>query len=124
MKDSSGDEVQLNYALHLMDIVVLLYHVHKGSKESDVGFEDADRTLQELTKLLCQRRVTVKKSALESALWSCNLMNERKKFWHPEGKSFKAYLAKILRPYGSEFDHFYNWILESKENGKEAKAKT
>lgn len=93
--------------LSLYNLMILLYHVHKGAKTKDVGFEDANHSIRSLTKVL-NHEVVVKKSEVESALWSCNLMAEQDLFWHPMGYDFD-YFAKVALK-GKEFNKKYNWI--------------
>lgn len=94
----------------LMDLVILLGNVYRGLVEPLVGFEDADRTVAELT-LELNRKTQVGRTALESALWSCNLLNEQGKFWHPKGVDFETFLKKICQ--GEGFNKSYNYFSET-----------
>lgn len=107
------------YRISLLDAVVLLYHVHRGAQHPEVGFEDADKTLKQLTKSLAQFRYTITESSLESALWSCNLMDEVGEFWSPQGLSFKDWTNRLLSEQGADFDHFYN-VIDERKNGTKA----
>lgn len=106
---------QPTFRIALIDLVTLLYNVHRGAQdEEQVGFEDCERTLQQLTKDLSPVRARVDRSALESGLWSCNLMDEVGEFWSPKDESFDRFLNRVLR-YASpqerlEFDKFFNLI--------------
>jgi len=107
---------QTRFRISLLDAVVLLYHVHRGAKTEGVGFEDCDRTLEYLTRSLAQFKYTVSQSALESALWSCNLMDEQGEFWCPEGKSFDDWIKNFtVNDY--KYDKFYNVMEERKKRG-------
>jgi len=103
------DKEEETITLSLYNLMILLYHVHKGTTTEGVGFEDAAESLRSLTKIL-NRDVTVKKSAIESALWSCNLMDEEKKFWHPKSYEFKYFVKVLLR--GKGFSRKYNWVKD------------
>lgn len=105
----------LNYALNLLDLTVLLYHIHRGAQHSEVGFEDADKTLKQLSNALQVKRATIPREVFESALWSCNLLDEVGEFWHPRGTPFKRWVKRMLKPYNSEFNQFYNWIEDGKK---------
>ena len=94
--------------LNLLDIAVLLYHVHKGASDDNVGFEDARNTLDSLSKQLCRKKVYVSTAALESALWSCNLLDELGRFDDIRGRSFDEFLHDLIP--GEKFDRFYNTI--------------
>lgn len=113
---SKTSEAPKTYAVSLLDLAVLLLHVHKGAEHPEVGFEDADRSIEELTKLLQVRKVEVQREALESALWSCNLMDEEQVFWSPKKESFILFAARLLNNSGHygdgtlTFDRQYNNI--------------
>lgn len=98
--------------VRLLDIVTLLHNVHAGSRHKEVGFEDALETLDSLTKKLSRKKFLIDPSILESALWSCNLMDENKEFWDAQGRTFDEFLKALL---GSDkFDKFFN-MIERKE---------
>ncbi len=88
----------------LLDLLTLLYHVHEGALAPEVGFLDANNTIQSLTKKL-NRETWIENSTLESALWSCNLMNEVEKFRDYKGRSFDDLLKSILGK--DEYDRFF-----------------
>lgn len=75
----------------------------------EVGFEDANQTIEALCAKL-NMKVTVRESDVESALWSCNLLSEKRRFWHPKGLTFDEFLSKLLP--GASFDKMYNVIKE------------
>ena len=98
----------------LLDLAVLLVNIHKGAEDKGVGFEDAENTLLTLTKKLeGLRGIPLKSTLLEGALWSCNLLDERGKFWHPQGKSFEDYVKTLTRR-GEMFDRRYNYFKEKR----------
>lgn len=99
--------------LSLMDIVTLLHNVHEGARTADVGFEDAMESLGSLTQKLDKQKVWVDPSVLESALWSCNLMNDKKRFWDTRGRSFDDFVKRVLE--GGSFDKFFN-LTEREED--------
>jgi hypothetical protein len=104
------------FRLSLLDAVVLLYHIHRGVTTEGVGFEDANKTLQQLTRSLSQFKYTVTEQTLESALWSCNLMDEQGEWWSPEGDDFDTWLKRFLADQHLSFDKFYNVLIERKKN--------
>ncbi len=91
----------------MYDAAILLQNVLAGAKCDAVGFEDANRTLESLRREL-DRKWSYAPALLESALWSCNLLNERGEFYHPDGKSFADFLKDVLP--GEQFDLTYNVI--------------
>ncbi len=100
--------------LSVLDIATLLVHVHRGAQlEEKVGFEDCESTLHELTKKLAPFRLSIDRVPLESALWSCNLMDEVGEWWSPTGESFDTFVARIAKGYA--FDKFFN-LLKKKES--------
>jgi hypothetical protein len=101
------------FRLNLFDLLVLLHNVLEGAQDSEVGYEDAEYTLKQLVKKLSRRTYPVRRATLESALWSCNLMDEAGTFWHPEGMSFDDYCKKSLRDrLGVRFDKCYNLLAK------------
>ena len=105
----------LFYSPSLLDVATLLVHVRWGAQDDEVGFEDADRTLDQMTRTLNKKTVSLRKEVLESALWSCNLLNEKGQFWSPLDETFQEFINRLLKPHGSEFDEFYNWINDPRE---------
>ena len=91
----------------LLSLAILLYHVHRGAQHDQVGFEDAQETLDTLTRKL-SRRVPVDPAVLESALWSANLMDEQGQWWHPRGLTFEQFVKGMLP--GMKFDRTYNTL--------------
>ena len=99
-----------SYEVSLLDLLTLLYHVREGAMTPEVGFLDANNTIEALTKKL-NRKTWVSQEALESALWSCNLMDEVDKFHDYSGRNFEQFLKSLL---GSEtYDRFFCLIEDS-----------
>lgn len=92
--------------VRLSDLMVLVLNVKAGAKDRQVGFEDASYTLRSLLQNL-DHEVTVKTDVLESALWSCNLLNELGRFQHPDDISFSEFLTRLNI---KNFDKKYNLI--------------
>jgi hypothetical protein len=93
--------------IRMLDVVVLLYHVYQGLKDDDVGYEDAEDTLALMTRRLSPiYRMDPK--ILESALWSCNLLNEKGKWWHPNDRTFDEFIRDVLGE--DSFNKTYNVI--------------
>lgn len=106
--------------LSLLDVVVLLYHVYRGSQVEEVGFEDCERTMEEIVKQLNRKTVYINKEVVESALWSTNLMNEIGKFWEPTDLEFNDFVERLvsLESAPIRFDDFFNLLIikESKKS--------
>jgi len=98
--------------LRLLDVAVLLFNVHKGATDAEVGFEDCRETLDTFTRKL-NKYMFVDPMLLESALWSCNLLDEHGRFWHPQGLTFEEFLKKVVRR--GKFNRTYN-VIENEEN--------
>lgn len=96
--------------VRLLDLAILLLHVHRGAKDKRVGFEDARETLDSLTQRL-NKRVLVDPTLIESALWSANLLDELGEFEHPKGMSFDEFARKLCAP--DSFNRSYN-VIEKK----------
>lgn len=91
------------------DMVVLMHHV----LYSEDAENDADRMVEELAMHLDHYKGYVGKGVFESALYCCNMENERGNFWHPLGMKFDAFLERVI-PLGQRFDKYYNVILVEK----------
>jgi hypothetical protein len=94
--------------VRLIDVLILIHHIMHGAREDRVGFEDANRTLAQVLGHL-NKKVSIDPAVLESALWSCNLMDEIGKWWHPEEVPFKKWVKRLLGK-GRRFNFVYNWI--------------
>lgn len=90
---------------------MLLYNVYKGSTTETVGFEDARDTLQTFMQRLNESAIKMTVDDVESALSSCNFLDEQGKFWHPTHLSFEGFVAR-LAPKGQKFDKTYNYFIE------------
>lgn len=101
-----NEEGQKTYRITGLDALVLLVHIIQGAKHPEVGFEDTNHTRGQLRHALdCE--IVVTEDVLESALWSCNLMDETKAFWHPDGLSFEEFVKGLS---SQDFDRFYNYF--------------
>jgi len=95
----------------VLEAVVLLTNMFNGAKHKNVGFEDSNNTMDDFITRLGKRRMWIEESMLESALWSCNLMDENQKFWHPKGYTFDQFVQGALPPQ-VRFNKKYNFIEE------------
>lgn len=93
--------------------VVLMHHI----LHSDDADNDADRTVREMIDEMDASRGTISKALLESALYCCNMEEEKGRFWHPLDWSFQKFLNDLL-PYDLHFDRYYNQIYEKKKTTK------
>lgn len=98
-----------------LDLVILLDNLCRGAADPEVGFEDCEQTLAEITSKL-HWLTRLKKHDLESALWVCNLLSEKKTFWHPRGYTFDQWTRLLLK--GDSFDKDYNLIIDRPKNPK------
>lgn len=118
-KAPTGEPLSLR--ISLLDLSTLLYHVHLGAqKKETVGFEDAGRTLKQLTDELAPSKVLIPLDSIESALWSANLLSEQGQFWSPHGETFDDFIKRLLRfathDAKLEFDKFYCRIKTRQPN--------
>lgn len=93
--------------------VILMHHIIK----CDDAENDADRTVKELMDELDFNKGRISKSCMESALYCCNMEDEKGKFWHPLGWSFQKFLNESLA-YDLAFDRYYNLIHEKRAKEK------
>jgi hypothetical protein len=94
--------------VRLRDMAVMLEHVRRGATDDNVGFEDANRTLEAMLAQL-DKKILLDPSIIESALWSCNMFAERGKFRHPEGRTIDEFIKDVLG--GEKFDKTYHLIV-------------
>ena len=99
---------QRGVKVSLLDIMILLHNICAAADRKDIGFEDANHTLNTLT-LSLGAKMMVELADVESALWSCNLLAEKKHFWHPSGLDFKIFVQQLLGP-NHKFNTKYNWV--------------
>lgn len=98
------------YPISPMEALVLLHHViHSEDTEND-----ADRTVKEIASEIDSFDGYLSKGVLESALYACNMEEERKKFWHPFNFSFDKFVSELL-PMRQKFNKYYNVIYDEKE---------
>lgn len=102
-------KIKKNVTVSLYDVAVMLANVHRALHDPLVGYEDAEKTLTEF-ELSMRRHESFPKEAIESALWSCNLLNEKGAFFHPRGYSFDDFIRKVLPK--NDFDPVFNIIEE------------
>lgn len=99
-----------------LQAVVLLHHVvHCADAEND-----ADRTVKEIIHEIDEYPGHITKGVLESALYCCNMENEKGKFWHPLGHNFDRFLNGLLNKH-LHYDKYYCVIYE-KKNGQKKEA--
>ncbi len=100
----------LRYPVSPLEAIVLLHHViHSEDAEND-----ADRTVMEIIAEIDSFDGYLSKGVLESALYCCNIENEKKEFWHPLNFSFEKFLKGIV-PKKQKFNSYYNVLLEDKD---------
>lgn len=99
---------RIGVKVKLFDLMILMFNMYRGLETKSVGFEDANNTIGTLTYGL-GGKIQVELDDVESALWSCNLLDEKDKFWHPHKLSFDDFVQGIMGP-GFKFNKKYNWI--------------
>jgi hypothetical protein len=97
-------------SISTLDAAILLYHLTRGAQIKEIGFEDIDHTMEELQDRL-SGEILVPVAAVESCLWSANLMNEVGAYWHPTNKSFDEFVANLVGP-NKKFHRIYNLITD------------
>jgi len=93
----------------VLDLVVFFENVRRGAEHSEVGFADANETLQTMCAKL-NKVVQYPEDLVESALWSCNMMHEAGIFWHPADRTFNQWIADLQDVGKFQFDSDYNLI--------------
>jgi hypothetical protein len=93
-----------------LDALVLLHHIVRCEDASN----DAERTVHDLIMAFESYKGWLPKAVLESALYCCNMEDERGNFWHPLGKQFDGWVRTVV-PWDLHFDKYYNVIYEKKD---------
>jgi hypothetical protein len=112
-----GGPVRTRFPISPLESVVLLQNVIQCEDAEN----DTDRTVEEIINEIDSLDGMITKSLLESALYCCNMEDERKKFWHPHNWDLKRFVKELLPPKYS-FDFYYHRI-EEKEYGSNAKTR-
>lgn len=86
-------------------------NMHKGNQDQEIGFEDALRTVDEVNRYL-QKFTKVDAALIESMLWSCTMMHEREKFWHPQNLKFEDFIKQLEKHMGVKVSTKYNFIKD------------
>lgn len=97
------------------DLTTLIFNLWRGAADKNVGWEDAARTLDDISYNLDFYSVQ-KVDVLESALWSCNLLHEQGKFWDIKNRSFDEFVKVILPEFN--FDKDYNFLTKKERKNK------
>ncbi len=97
----------LSTTLSLREAMILLCNIYRAKQDAEIGFEHAVKTIEELCAPLEAHKVELTVTDIESALWSCQLLDEKGEFWHPFGRSFDEFLKDISE---EKFNKFYCWF--------------
>lgn len=91
-----------NYlSVNIYDLAVLLHNTWLAARDPDVGHEDCRMTAQEFFGRM-GRAQPVLKDDLEHMLWASQLLDEKKRFWHPRHKSVAEFARSAFPKH--EFD--------------------
>ena len=101
----------MELTLSAYEVSVLMYSLKKAASDQAIGYVDADKTYNQLSSEL-NRMVTLPQEVVESALYYCNMLQEKKAFKHPGGLTFDELLFKISRRNGVKFNKDYNWLVK------------
>lgn len=105
---SSSNVGRDHLPVNSLDLAVMLYSVQTASEQPQIGFLDANQTMDQFVMRL-SREVIVPKELVESALAHCNFLNEDGKFKDPRGFTFDQYLGRLEIKFG-KFNREYNWF--------------
>jgi hypothetical protein len=108
LNDSHGTA---NRKIYIFDLAVLVFNLIVAARDSNIGYEDPDRTVDRLEKVV-NKLASIKQHDLECLLYSSNLLDEKGKFFHPKKTKFKTFVQSILDK-NERFDYEYN-VIERK----------
>lgn len=94
-----------------LDVTALLSNVLVAAQDRALGIEDAHRTAEQLVKEL-NVKLRLSESIIESALWACNMLNERGAFVSKDGSTFKELAKRIADK--EVFDDQYNYFRDKR----------
>lgn len=104
---------RLRYAT-LGQLAVLLWHLYRCANDPDIGYLDANVSLEDLIKKRLNKRVVVSKRDMEAMLWAANMADQHGFFWSPDNKKFTEFIQPLL--YSNEaFDRTWNILINTKE---------
>lgn len=75
----------------LWSLVILLYNYWVAVTTEDVGHGDAESDQWDFLARF-KMTVTLRKDDLETLLWGANMLDEKKKFWHPSQRAFEKFV--------------------------------
>lgn len=103
------------FAVTVFDAMVLYFNTMRAAQ---LGWTDADRSLQQFIKEAKKRAVEVKREELEAMIAACVFNSETKEanyFWHPMRKPLKGFIQELMRHKETEqfyYDTYYNYFTE------------
>lgn len=96
--------------LRVGDVLTLLLSIEKAAKHRDIGYLDADRTQSQLEKCL-NTQVYFPWEAVESAMWSARMLEEKGLFMDYKKRSFDKFVKSVLNK-RERYDFRYSFIME------------
>lgn len=115
-------EQHKQFTVTLFDAMVLYFNVMRASQ---LGWNDADKGLQQFIKEAKTNAITIKREELESMLAACVQNSEAREanyFWHPTKKTLKGFIKELMRHQSTEqfyYDTYYNYFTNVKRVGKD-----
>ena len=107
-------------SLKLVDAAVLLWNLLESARDPEIGYNDAHTTLRYM-RYKFRWSVMLRRGIIENCLYACNMMAEKGKFVHPDGRTFEEFLTDIFRRHW-KFNTKYN-LLERDEEWQKLKQK-
>lgn len=91
--------------VNILDIAVLLCNVFRAAQHKEIGYNDAEMSLESLKRATnFTRRLPV--HVLEKLLYPSNMLDEEGEFWHYDGVSFDEF----LKTFEDSYDKDYGWM--------------
>ena len=88
-----SDPYNIRVRMDAQDLSVILHNMWLAKTDPDIGFLDAQNLMNDVVGTF-RKRFNVSKAHLESALWCCQMLHEKGKFWHPDGATFDQFLIR------------------------------
>lgn len=112
MRERLDRYIRKQRPLRTLDLAILLNNVFMAASDPEIGFEDANETLDSLVRKM-NHEIQMDLSLLEAALWSCNMLKEKDKFWHPRGLTFRQFVKELFP--NERFSEIYHMLEEGRD---------
>jgi len=98
--------------MRTLDLAALILAVSKASKDPEIGWQDANHSLEQFY-VRYGFKVKIPVHFAETALYCANMLDEQGKWEHPLGWSFDHFLREMNLK--NQFSKKYSWVDQEKK---------